>query len=168
MYPTDLTDSQWDQLKEYLNVQRKRKYDLREVVNALIYILRTGYQWRMLPQDFPPYRSVFYYYQKWRDSGLLAQLSRLLLQKVRQQRAQRQEPSLAIVDAQSVKNSEWGVQEKGYDGFKKVKGRKRHLAVDKNGAVLAAVVLPANRNDSKAGTPLLKEVGIPAEAGVGG
>ena len=149
-YPTDLRDDQWQYIKKTLQLDnRKRKHDLREVWNAIIYLVKTGCQWRMLPRDYPKWPSVYYYYKKWEhrlDYDLLLQSLR---EKVRTNMGQAARPSLGIVDSQSVR---WGNNKatNGYDGNKKVKGIKRHTVVDKNGFLIAVVVTAANIYDGKA------------------
>src|SRR5688572_3354080 len=104
MYSTSLTDSQWEVIKVYLPLQRKRKYELRDIVNAICYLLKTGCQWRLLPNDFPPYRLVHYYFRSWNKSRLWHKLNRELNRLYRQKQGRKPSPSVAIVDAQSVKN----------------------------------------------------------------
>lgn len=158
MYSTDLTDSQWEVIEEILNDQRKRKYSLRVVMNALFYLLTTGCQWRMLPKEYPPYRLVHYYFRKWRDNGQLERINQKLNRNFRLSRGRKSSPSTGILDAQSVKNSEWGLPDKGYDGHKHIQGRKRQLIVDTLGLILAAFVHPANWHDSKGGFDVLERL----------
>ncbi len=155
MYPTDLTDSQWQIIEKLINNQRKRRYPLRDIVNALIYILSTGCQWRQLPHEYPPFRLVHYYFRTWTRTQLFQHINTSLLAACRVELGDAAQPSLAILDAQTVKNSEWGLRDKGYDGYKKIKGRKRHIVVDKNGFVMAAVMSEAQRHDSRDGYALL-------------
>lgn len=150
MYPTDLTDSQWEVIKLFLPAQRKRKYSLRLVVNASFYVLKTGCQWRMLPKEYPPYQLVYYYFRSWTLTGKWQELNRQLNCLYRLMHGRRSSPSVAIVDSQSVKNSERGLNETGFDGHKRIKGRKRHLAVDTLGLILAVTLTAANVHDSKA------------------
>ena len=149
MYPTDLTDSQWEVIEEILNDQRKRKYALRSIINAILYLNRSGCQWRMLPKDYPPYGSCFYYYRKWTRDGTWVRINTSLNRKVRKRAGRKPSPSVGVIDSQSVKNSERGVIDKGFDGYKKIQGRKRHIVIDTLGLILAAVVHPANIHDSK-------------------
>jgi putative transposase len=150
MYPTDLTDSQWEVIQHFLPVQRKRKYSLRLVVNATLYILKTGCQWRMLPKEYPPYQVVYYYFRSWALTGKWEELNRQLNRLYRLKHGRKSSPSVAIVDSQTVKNSERGLSDTGFDGHKRIKGRKRHLAVDTLGLVLAVSLTAANVHDSKA------------------
>jgi len=150
MYSTNLTDSQWEVIQLYLPVQRKRRYSLRAVVNATLYVLKTGCQWRMLPLDFPPYQLVYYYFRSWTVSGRWQGLNQQLNRLYRLLEGRQSSPSVAIVDSQSVKNSERGISGTGFDGHKRIKGRKRHLAVDTLGLILAVSLTAANLHDSKA------------------
>lgn len=129
MYSTDVTDTQWGNIKDYLDTtNRKRKYSLRAVWNALMYVVKTGCQWRMLPHDFPKWQLVYYYYRKWVFEELFDRLLDKLRSKARVSKGQKEKATLAITDSQSVR---WGNNRsfKSYDGNKKVKGIKRHIAV---------------------------------------
>lgn len=150
MYPTDVTDAQWSNIKNDLDkTGRKRKFSLRCVFNALMYIVKTGCQWRMLPKDFPKWQLVYYYYRKWVNAELFDILLDKLRSKVRVKQRQQPRATLAIMDSQSVR---WGNNSSlnSYDGNKKVKGIKRHIAVDKNGFLIAVMVTAAHIHDSKA------------------
>lgn len=136
MYSTDLTDAQWNNIKGYLEKKdRKRKISLRSVWNALMYVVKTGCQWRMLPKEFPKWELVYYYYRKWVDSEIFDTILDKLRSKVRVKKGQQARATLGIMDSQSVR---WGNNRsfKSYDGNKKVKGIKRHVVVDKNGFYL--------------------------------
>lgn len=149
-YPTNITDNQWQFIKKTLNFNnRKRKHNLRTIWNAIMYLVKTGCQWRMLPNDFPKWELVYYYYRKWANAEDFDLLLSKIREKVRLKRGQKSEPSLGIMDSQSVK---WGNNRSlnGFDGNKKVKGIKRHVIVDKNGFLLAIMVTVANVHDSKA------------------
>lgn len=150
MYCTNLEETQWQVIKKILNLQeRKRKYDLREIWNAIFYLVRTGCQWRMLPSNFAPWELVYYYYRKWCSLGEFDLLLNNLREKVRFKMGQKAEASLGIMDSQSVR---WGNNRSlnGIDGNKKVKGVKRHVVVDKNGFLLPVMVTIACVHDSKA------------------
>jgi transposase len=156
MYPTDLTQTQWQFIKKALDFDdRKRKYDLIIIWNAIIYLVKTGCQWRMLPSNFPKWQLVYYYYSKWANLEIFDLLLSKLREKVRRNRHQKAEASLGIMDSQSVR---WGNNRSlnGFDGGKKVKGIKRHIVVDKNGFLLAVMVSVANVHDSKAALLLMK------------
>ncbi len=150
MYPTDLTETQWQFIKKTLKLdERKRKHSLRSIWNAINYLVKTGCQWRLLPSDFAKWPLVYYYYKKWADSDQFDLLLSKLRERVRIKRGQNKEASLGIIDSQSVR---WGNNRSlsGYDGNKKVKGIKRHIVVDKNGFVLAVMVTVASLHDSQA------------------
>ena len=158
MYPTDLTDSRWEVIKSLLNDQRKRKYSLREIFNGIFYINKSGCQWRMLPKEYPPYSLCFYYYRKWTKDGTWKKLNTRLVRLLRTKSKRKSSPSVGIIDSQSIKNSERGVIDKGFDGNKWIQGRKRHIVTDTLGNILSAIVHPANYHDSKGAYPVLKEL----------
>ena len=150
-YPTDLTDEQWELLKPMLPPDkprgRKRRVDLRNVINAILYLLCSGCSWRMLPHDFPPWQTVYGYFYRWRDSELFTHLNaapgsspgQALREQVRLAQGRQASPSAAIIDSQSVKTTDQGGQ-RGYDAGKKINGRKRHIVVDTTGLLLWVMV----------------------------
>ncbi len=140
-----LTDFQWENIKEYLPTQRKRKYDLRQVVDAILWILRIGSQWRNLPECFPPQSSVYYYFRKWKDDGTLQRLNEGLNGKERERQGKEPTPSMLSIDRQSVKIGPFISQYKGIDGNKRINGRKRHIIT--LGLVWGVVVHAANLAD---------------------
>lgn len=156
MYPTDLTDSAWQVLDKTLANTRKRKYPLRTIFNALLYVTKTGCQWRQMPNDLPDWRLCYYYFWKWRNDGTWQRLNKAIVEQRRQKAGREASPSVGIIDSQSVKCSEWGVATKGFDGYKRVNGRKRHLVVDALGLVLVVVVHAANQHDSPAARSVLR------------
>ncbi len=157
-YPTSLTNSQWQCIKKILNDKRKRKVRLRAVWDAILYQLKTGCQWRMLPREFGAWGTVYYYFRKWVYSGAWHRVQAKLHEQVREKYSREASPSLGIIDSQSVKNSEWGIPDKGYDGNKKVKGRKRHIVVDTLGILMCIVVTAANVHDSVAAEQVIKRM----------
>ena len=148
MYSTDLTDSQWQVIQELLADQRKRKHELRQVLNAIFYLIKGGIPWRLMPNDLPPWKSVYYYYAKFRKAGIWQELTDALREKVRQKAGRKLSPSVAILDSQSVKTTGVGGQ-RGFDAAKWVKGRKRHLVVDTLGLLLAVVVHRADIDERR-------------------
>lgn len=153
-----LTDDQWEVIKVFLNWQRKRKHDLREVFNAILWITRTGSQWRNLDSSFPPWKSVFYYFETWGKKGILEQMSQSLTMVERVQLERAPEPSLLIVDSQSIKLSPMIFEDRGIDGNKKVNGRKRQILVDTIGRIWVADVHAAHHHDSPGGLTLLERL----------
>jgi len=146
-YPTNSSDSQWQIISKYLDVERNRKYDLREVVNAIFYLVKTGCQWRMLPSDFAPWKLVYYYFSSWKKADIFETLHEFLVEKVRIVNGKNAEPTAGILDAQSVKNTLVSSEDKGFDAGKKIKGIKRHILVDTLGLVLAVVIQSASVQD---------------------
>lgn len=142
-----MTDSQWVNIKEYLPVQRKRKHDLRNIVDAILWYLRIGSQWRNLPECFPPWKSVYYYFRKWKKDGTLEKMNAGLNRKERARRGKEETPSMLSIDSQSVKCGPFVGEEKGIDGNKKVNGRKRHIITDTLGLIWGVVVHAANKPD---------------------
>jgi putative transposase len=155
-YETDLTDEQFALLEPLLPKPKRMgrpPADLREVVNGILYLLRTGCQWRMLPKDFPPWSTVHTWYRRWRKDGTWERIHEALRQQARRQARRHPSPRTSAADSQSVKTTPQGGV-KGFDNGKKVQGRKRHLWVDSLGLLLAVVVTGADVHDSRAGCTL--------------
>ncbi|WP_329449144.1 IS5 family transposase (plasmid) [Streptomyces sp. NBC_01426] len=169
-YRTDLTDAQWELIEPVLTAWREArtaaglkirspKHSLREIVNTILYVNRTGVQWDLLPHDLPPATSVFYYYSLWIKDGTTKRIHDLLRAEVRSRAGRAREPTAAVMDSQSVKSSFSGGSETvGTDGGKKVKGRKRHIIADTMGLLLAVIVTAANIHDRHGGQVLLDDV----------
>src|SRR5215469_12227200 len=102
-YPTNVSNSQWQIISKFLDIKRSRKYDLREVVNGILYIVKTGCQWQMLPSDFPKWPMVYYYFRTWKESGLIERIHESLVKLIRERAGRNKQPSVGIIDAQSVK-----------------------------------------------------------------
>jgi len=152
IYPTDLTDSQWAKIENLFD-NRKRKHPLRAIINALFYITKSGIQWRMLPKEYPKWQLVYYYFRKWTAEGLIEEMHESLHAMCRKQAGREASPSLGLIDSQSVKTSSI-TQTKGYDGGKKIQGRKRHIVTDTLGFIMAVVVHSADIQD-RAGARLV-------------
>jgi putative transposase len=157
-YPTNVSNSQWQIISKFLDTKRNRKYDLREITNAILYLVKTGCQWRMLPGDFPQWQLVYYYFSVWKNNGVVEQIHESLVEKIRNQQGKNEEPSVGIIDAQSVKNTLVSSQSKGFDAGKKIKGIKRHIIVDTLGLILAVVIQSASVQDRDGATDVIDKL----------
>jgi putative transposase len=157
-YPSDLTDAQFARLAPLLPRARPggrpRSVNLHDVVNGILYVNRTGCQWRQLPKDYPPWSTCYDYFRKWRQAGVWQQVNDALRARVRRKAGRKRTPKTAALDSQSAKAGGSG-GEVGYDAGKKVSGRKRHLLVDSLGLLLAVLVTAASVTDAKAAADLL-------------
>lgn len=151
-----MTDSQWAEVTQYLPVKRKRKYELRAVLDAILWLARTGCQWRNLDTQFPPWKSVHYYFSKWSTNGTMETINDALNRKERELLPDREEsPSLLLVDAQSVRLLPMIGSHRGIDGGKWINGRKRSIITDTIGRIWRVEVCAANIHDGVAGCELL-------------
>ncbi|MET8053131.1 IS5 family transposase, partial [Streptosporangium sp. NPDC005286] len=170
-YPSDLSDARWQLIEPVLTAWRARRqasapgfgrpaeHDLRTIMNAIMYVDRTGIPWRYLPRDYPPWATVYWYFAAWRDEGVFTELNGLLRRQVRQAEGRNPEASACVIDAQSVKTStNVPATGQGTDAAKKIVGRKRSIATDTLGLLLAVLVTAAGVQDSAAGIPLLNQL----------
>jgi len=162
-YPSDLTDKQWTLLEPLLptpnTAGRHEKHPRRKTVNAIFYVVRTGCSWRQLPVDFPPWQTVYWYFQRWNAEGAVDRLHDALRDQLRDEADRDPMASAAIVDAQSVKGADTvGALSRGFDAGKKVNGRKRHIVVDTTGLLLLVMVTAASVQDRDGGARALERL----------
>lgn len=146
-YPSNLSDSQWQVISKYFDTQRNRRYELREIINGILYLVKTGCQWRMLPKDFAPWQLVYYYFNRWKNQEIFEVIQESLVQQTRLKQGKTEQPTVGIIDAQSVKSTLVSSESRGFDAGKRIKGIKRHIIVDTLGMVLAVVIQSASVQD---------------------
>ena len=162
LYPSDLTDTQWDYIKPLIPVAipggRPRSLDMRQVVNAMLYVVVGGIQWRMLPREYPKWPSVYHYFARWRDSGDWQRIHDTLRALVRRQAGRHKHPSAGCLDSQSVKRAA-RPGPRGFDAGKQCAGRKRHVLVDTLGLLMVVVVTAASVQDRDGARLVLRHCG---------
>jgi putative transposase len=150
-YSTDLTDAEWKCLEPHIAAPSKRgrpkTHTTREILNAIFCVLKSGCTWRLLPRDFPPWETIYWWFRRWRIDGTFERLNTALRERLRTKLGRNAHPSAGIVDSQSARTTGVGGEQRGYDGSKQVRGRKRHLLVDTEGLVLKAKVHSAKVPD---------------------
>lgn len=159
-YPSDLTDAQWALVEPLLPAPpvegRAERHPRREIVNAVLYVVRTGCAWRQLPRDFPPWQTVYWHFRRWRADGTVDRLHDRLRDAVRDAADRDPAASAGIIDAQSVKGADTvEAATRGYDAGKRTNGRKRHVTVDTLGLVVVVMVTAASVQDRNAAVRLL-------------
>ncbi len=161
-YPSDLTEDEWLLLEPLLpppqRIGHPREVNLKEILNAIFYWADNGIKWRAMPHDFPPWQTVYGYFRSWVRTGIWSAINHSLVQRERRVQGRSADPSLIMIDSQSVKIAHQGGSERGFDGGKQVKGRKRHIAVDCLGLVHNCFVHAANRADVKTAPTVLVPV----------
>jgi len=157
-YPTNVSNSQWQIISNFLDVNRSRKYNLREIINAIVYVVKTGCQWRMLPGGFPNWSIVYYYFSTWKKNGTLEDIHESLVEKIRKKQGKNEEPTVGIIDAQTVKSTLVSSEDKGFDAGKRIKGIKRHIIVDTLGLILAVVIQSGCVQDRNGAIPVIEKL----------
>ncbi len=160
-YASDMTDAEWQLIVRRMpprhRLGRPRKVDLRKILEAILFILSTGCQWRALPREFPPYSTVQSYFYAWRDTGRWYRIVRALVRQARRRLGRKPKPTAAVIDSQTASTTQAGGP-RGFDPGKRIYGRKRHIVTDTDGLLLAVHVHPANVQDVHGAVPLLERV----------
>lgn len=160
-YSSDVTNRQWQLLRQLLPQRSRlgrRPIDRRRIINAILYVVRTGCQWRLLPKNFPKWSTVYGIFRKWRNDGTWQKIHDALRAKTRRAAGKKSTPTVAIIDSQSIRTAEGG-EERGDDAAKKITGRKRHIAVDTLGLLLAVVVHGADWQDQEGAQWVIEKLG---------
>ena len=155
-YETNLTDARWEIIAEFIEDGRKRQSDLRSVVDAILYLVKTGCQWRYLPEDFPKWQLVYYYFRKFEATGVIEIIHDSLRERVRVKKGKEGSPSLGLIDSQSVKTASL-TTEKGLDGNKKINGRKRFILTDTLGLMMGILIVAANVGERSGAQQLFEQ-----------
>lgn len=162
IYPCDLSDGEWKYLKKCLPKQKRggrpAKYERREILNAIFYLVRCGCAWRYLPKDYPCWKTVYHYFREWRIAGVWYRINQRLRRLVRKRAGRHPQPSAACLDSQSVKTTEMAREAVSFDNGKKVKGRKRHILVDTLGLLLVVCVHAAGVSETAGARRALAEL----------